>query len=373
MLARVRDHRLRHAGQRRDVQTETAARRALLDRVHEHELVVVLDRVEVHVGDARILRGQFGQLEVMRREQSEGMVLRRQLHGAGLGEGETVVGRGAAADFVHQHEAVPRRVVQDIRRLAHLDHEGRLAARQIIARADAREDAVDRSHFCSVRGDEAADMREQHDQRVLAHVGRLTAHVRAGDDQHAAVVVEHEIVRFERIAAHLFDDRMTAAFDVYPFRVHEPRRAPVQRVGTVGERGEHVEFGDRSGSLFERGEALDEKIEQRFVQRALAHQRTFARGQHLVLERFQLFGDVAFGAFQRLPARVVRWRLVGLAFADFDVVAVHAVVADLERGDARGGFLAFFQIDEELVRVGRQRTQLVEFGVVAGRDHAAVA
>ena len=65
-------------------------------------------------------------------------------------------------------------------------------------------------------------------------------------------------------------------------------------------------------------------------------------------------------------------RLAGVALADLDVVAVHAVVADLQGRNAASGLLAFFQIDQELVRVGRQCAQLVEFGVEPCADHAAV-
>jgi hypothetical protein len=48
-----------------------------------------------------------------------------------------------AADLVEDHEAAVGRVVEDVRGLGHLDHEGRRAAREVVARADAREDAVD--------------------------------------------------------------------------------------------------------------------------------------------------------------------------------------------------------------------------------------
>ncbi len=58
---------------------------------------------------------------------------------------------------------------------------------------------------------------------------------------------------------------------------------------------------------------------------------------------------------------------------DFDVEAVHAVVLDLEVGDAAALALARFERDQEFARVGLQRAQLVEIGVVAVRDHAAFA
>ena len=65
--------------------------------------------------------------------------------------------------------------------------------------------------------------------------------------------------------------------------------------------------------------------------------------------------------------------LVRLALADFDVIAVHAVVADLERRDARRRFFALFQIDEKLIGIRRKQAQLVEFGIETGTDDSAVA
>src|SRR3546814_17240043 len=68
-----------------------------------------------------------------------------------------------------------------------------------------------------------------------------------------------------------------------------------------------------------------------------------------------------------------RRRLRRLALADFDEVAVHAVVADLEGGNASGFALALLELDEEPVGVGRELAQFVEFAVVAVGDDAAVA
>src|SRR3546814_7115470 len=56
-----------------------------------------------------------------------------------------------------------------------------------------------------------------------------------------------------------------------------------------------------------------------------------------------------------------RRRLRRLALADFDEVAVHAVVADLEGGNASGFALALLELDEEPVGVGRELAQFVEF------------
>ena len=57
-------------------------------------------------------------------------------------------------------------VVQDVRGFGHLHHERGAPAGQIVARADAREDAIERPEHRALRRHEAADVREQHDQRA---------------------------------------------------------------------------------------------------------------------------------------------------------------------------------------------------------------
>ena len=82
-----------------------------------------------------------------------------------------VVGAGAAADLVEDDQAARRRVVQDVRRLHHLDHERALARGQVVLRADAGEDAVDQADARRLRRDEGADLRQQRDQRDLPEIG----------------------------------------------------------------------------------------------------------------------------------------------------------------------------------------------------------
>ena len=83
---------------------------------------------------------------------------------------------------------MPRRVAEDIRDLAHLEHEGRLTRREIVRRADAREHAVndaDDGAFCRNKG---AYLRHERYERGLAHVGALAGHVRPGDDGDAVTL-----------------------------------------------------------------------------------------------------------------------------------------------------------------------------------------
>ena len=104
----------------------------------------MLDRLDMHIGNAGRFAREAGQLEVVRREQRESADLARDVGRTRPGERQSIEGARAAADFVHQNEAPLGCVVQDIRRLGHLQHERRATARQIVRGADAREDPIQR-------------------------------------------------------------------------------------------------------------------------------------------------------------------------------------------------------------------------------------
>jgi hypothetical protein len=107
---------------------------------------------------------KFGQLEVVRGKQREGLRLVVQLGGNATGQRQAVEGGGAAAHLVHQHQAVRCGAVQDLRGLGHLQHEGGLRVGQVVGRADAGVDGVDRSQAAGRGGHVAAHAGQQHDQ-----------------------------------------------------------------------------------------------------------------------------------------------------------------------------------------------------------------
>ena len=80
---------------------------------------------------------------------------------------DAVLGAGAAADLVEEHEAPRGRRVQNRARLRHLDHEGDLAADEIVARAHAREHAVDDPDACALLRARSSDLREQDKARSV--------------------------------------------------------------------------------------------------------------------------------------------------------------------------------------------------------------
>src|SRR5258708_35823399 len=119
----------------------------------------------------------------VRGEEGAGASVLLQMLDDGPGDGEAVEGGGAAADFVEQDEAGGCGVIQDGGDFGHFYEEGGAAAGEIVAGANAREDAIDDGKLGLARGNEGADLRHQDDERGLAEIGGLAAPVEAGDEQ----------------------------------------------------------------------------------------------------------------------------------------------------------------------------------------------
>ena len=166
---------------------------------------------------------------------------------------------------------------------------------------------------------------------------------------------------------------MPAALDAHARRVRQLRHHVAQAHRALGEVREHVGEGERRSQALERREFRDQAVQQPVEQLALARERAVAAAEHLVLELLELGRDEPLGVLDRLAALVVERRALRLAARQLDVVAVHAVVGDLELGNAGAAPLAFLEVEQVRVRAGRDRAQLVERRVVARGDDAALA
>ncbi len=265
-----------------------------------------------------------------------------------------------------------RRAIQDVRGLGHLDHESRPPAGQIVRRADARVDRVERPQNRRVGRHADAAVGEQRHHGRLAHVRRLAAHVGTGDDQQPAVLRQRHVVGNETLDL-LLDYRMPAAAD-RDARLRGKRRArETQRVRAFREIGQDVERGECGRRPLQRRNRRRELVEQLLEQRLLPCERALLRGERLVFEGSQLGGDVALRILERLPAAIIVGNLFDMRVGDFDVEAMHAVVLDLEVGDAGALALTRLQRDQERAAVGVDRAQFVQLGVESRRDDAAIA
>jgi hypothetical protein len=107
-------------------------------------------------------------------------------------------------------------------------------------------------------------------------------------------------------------------------------------------------------------------------QLGLAGRERLLGGQHLLLELGELGRHVALARGDRLLAHVVRGHLREVRLRDLDVVAEHAVVADLEVRDPALLLLARLDRQDLVLAAVGQAPALVDGRIVAGADHAAV-
>ena len=117
-------------------------------------------------------------------EQSLGAGARVDIFDRGPGDGKTVVGGGAAADFIEQDQGARRCGVKNRGGFGHLDHKGRTAPGEIVAGSDSGKNAIYDAQPRGTRGDEGSHLGEDYGQRRLAQVSGLPAHVGASQDQH---------------------------------------------------------------------------------------------------------------------------------------------------------------------------------------------
>ena len=237
-----------HTGQTRHMDTERMFRTAARQFAEKDNAVIYFAHRDIVVLDAREAFFHVVQLVIVGGKEGAGVHFRpfvKMLHNAPR-DGDAVVGRGAASQFVEEHQTALRDVVHDVRRLAHFDHEGTFAHRDIVRSPHAGEDFVDHPHTCRVGGDERTDLRHQCDERRLAEQRTLTRHVRAGDDDDLLLLgVEQDIVRHIFFARRHegFDHGVASGLDVEHFALVHHRTHVALRHGQAGKGVIDVQLG----------------------------------------------------------------------------------------------------------------------------------
>src|SRR6266568_592659 len=135
----------------------------------------------------------------------------------GPGDGKAVERGRAAADFVEKDQARGSGVIEDGRDFTHLNEKRGTPAGEIVAGADAREDAVGDGQSGLASWNEGAHLSHEDDERGLAEIGGFAAHVGAGNQKKLlAARLEAKIVGNEALAfltQKLFDDGVASADD----------------------------------------------------------------------------------------------------------------------------------------------------------------
>ncbi len=284
------------------------------------------------------------------------------------GNGEAVIGAGAAPDLVEHDQAAWCRVGQDVGRFQHLDHERALTGRDIILCPDPGEDAIDDADAGLVGGNERADLGHQRDQCHLPQPRTLAGHVRAGqDDDLVGIGIEQGVVGHVLAGwEYALDHGMPPGNDFDAGAVGEIGTYVVAFDRHFGQGADGVDPGNRICRPLEAFRMLGHAQDQRAVDIGFERCQRIFRRQDQRLVFLQLRCEVAGGVGQRLLGNVVVGQ-GGAGFAashpvaigrgergsgDFEVVAEHPVVANLEGANASPVAFAPLQIGDPLPGFG---------------------
>ena len=79
------------------------------------------------------------------------------------GDGDTIVGGSASAEFVKKHERTLREIVHDVGSFAHFHHKRTLTYGDVVGCSNTGEDFVDQSYACAVGRNERTHLRKEGD------------------------------------------------------------------------------------------------------------------------------------------------------------------------------------------------------------------
>ena len=228
--------------------------------------------------------------------------------------------------------------VEDPRRLGHLDHEGALAAAQLVAGPHAGENAVGTCRCVASRaGTKLPICANSAIKRRLADVGALAGHVRAGNQQDVARLAPGQSRRWARTCP---SGSSTSSTGCRPSMIAQHRLlddlrpAVVALPGQLGQGRQHVQLRQHGGRGLHPPPRRRHRLAQLQEQLVFQLLRLLVGRQHLLFIFLQLGRDVALGILHRLLADVVVGNPLAMGVGDLEVVAEDLVEADLERGDA---------------------------------------
>ena len=187
-----------------------------------------------------------------------------------------------------------------------------------------------------------------------------------------AVAVERRVVRHERAVAAALDDRVTPVDDRDLVAVVHVRLDVVRKRSGFGEAGKDVERSQRARRFLNARRFGGDPGAQLLEQLDLALEDPLVGAEHFLLVFLQRRRDEPLSTGDRLLAVVVGRHRMQVRLRNLDVVAEHAVVADLQRVDAGASALAFFELGDHLLARSADAPQFVDFGVEAVADVAAI-
>ena len=293
------------------------------------------------------------------------------------GDGEAVIGAGAAPDFIEDDQAARCRARQDRGGFHHFHHEGTASLRQIIRRADAAVQPVDDADVRGARRHEAAGLRQHGDQRVLPQKGRFSRHVRPRHQPQPGIGRQVAIIGDELAPAgthRRFDHRVPPGLDMKGASRIDMRPHPVFGRRQFRQPGRHIDPRQRQRGAADRRRFGKDERPQFLQMRGFGGERMVAGLGNRRCQRRQVDTAEAHHAGERLAVdqpRIGAQQRIGELCRDFDMIAEHAIVTDFQR--RHPGFAAQpgFERHHRAAPVARGFAQRIEPGIMPRRDRAA--
>jgi len=152
-LIRADDGRRRDAGELRDVNAVAAIGSSGHDAIDEDDVITPFADRHMEVRDAVRRLRKLRQFVIVGREEGA-TADRRHAFRDGPRETQSIQRARTATELIKDDEASIGRVMENVGRLGHLDHEGRVTRVQFVGRADSCEDPVRDAERRLVSGDD---------------------------------------------------------------------------------------------------------------------------------------------------------------------------------------------------------------------------
>ena len=185
--------------------------------------------------------------------------------------------------------------------------------------------------------------------------------------------VEPHVVGHEGAAGQPLDHRVAHVGRHNLVAVVHVRLGVVGERGGLGQAGQHVQRRQGAGGVENARRLGGHTCAQRLEELELALEDPLVGAEHLLLVLLERGRDEALAAGNGLLAVIVGRHRVEVRLRHLDVVAEHAIEADLQRGDAGARALLLLHLGDDLLARAADVAQLVELGVDAVAHEPAVA
>ena len=151
---------------------------------------------------------------VMGRKQGFGSGSIMNVFDDGLGEGHPIIGRCSPSQLIKQNQGLGRCLANGMIGLHHFHHEGRLTRYQVISSSDSGINRIKDWQLGLLRWYIGANLGKNHNDRQLAHIGRLPAHIWPRNQLNIPFFVHKDAIRNIGLGSHHFlNNRMTTFVD----------------------------------------------------------------------------------------------------------------------------------------------------------------